>query len=274
MIRRGSVFIARVTHCQLRANCDLARLAAVTQGLPEGSQTWSQLHSWTRGFATSGASAGGTTSSSAAVFTSKPQTLEFDRPVEVPQEGVEQSWWKKWALVAGGYYSKESRLLRGARHAYEAVTEQAGNTALYEAIGLEKRFAHEYSILCIHVWLLLLRLRQEGKEGAELAQMMYEDFQEDVEMRVRASGVKVRLGHHLKELEKSFYGSSMAFDQALEGKEELSAALVRNVYGEESGLQAQASSLANYIKREIACLKITPTEALMTGKFRFSSGLP
>ena len=39
--------------------------------------------------------------------------------------------------------------------------------------------------------MLLLRLRAEAKEGADMAQMMYEDFQEDVEMRVRASGVKV-----------------------------------------------------------------------------------
>lgn len=64
---------------------------------------------------------------------------------------------------------------------------------LHAAVGLEKRFAHEYSMLCIHVWMLLLRLRAEAKEGADMAQMMYEDFQEDVEMRVRASGVKV---HH------------------------------------------------------------------------------
>lgn len=62
---------------------------------------------------------------------------------------------------------------------------------LHAAVGLEKRFAHEYSMLCIHVWMLLLRLRAEAKEGADMAQMMYEDFQEDVEMRVRASGVKV-----------------------------------------------------------------------------------
>ena len=39
--------------------------------------------------------------------------------------------------------------------------------------------------------MLLLRLRAEAKEGSDMAQMMYDDFQEDVEMRVRGSGVKV-----------------------------------------------------------------------------------
>lgn len=56
---------------------------------------------------------------------------------------------------------------------------------------MEYRFATIYSMLCLHVWLVLVRLRVEGKDGKDLAQMMYENFQEDVELRVRAEGVKV-----------------------------------------------------------------------------------
>ena len=53
------------------------------------------------------------------------------------------------------------------------------------------RFAPTYALLCLHVWLALVRLRAEGRDGRDMAQMMYEDFQEDVERRVRAEGVKV-----------------------------------------------------------------------------------
>ena len=59
------------------------------------------------------------------------------------------------------------------------------------AFGLEYRFATTYSLLCLHVWLALVRLRVEAKDGKDLAQMMYDNFQEDVEVRVRAEGVKV-----------------------------------------------------------------------------------
>ena len=59
------------------------------------------------------------------------------------------------------------------------------------AFGLEYRFATTYSLLCLHVWLALVRLRAEGKDGKDLAQMMYDNFQEDVEIRVRGEGVKV-----------------------------------------------------------------------------------
>lgn len=61
----------------------------------------------------------------------------------------------------------------------------------FSAMDLEYRFATTYSLLCLHVWLILVRLRAEGKNGKDLAQMMYENFQEDVELRVRAEGVKV-----------------------------------------------------------------------------------
>ena len=46
-------------------------------------------------------------------------------------------------------------------------------------------------MLSIHIWLLLVRLRAEEKEGKQLAQALYENFTEDVELRVRAEGVKV-----------------------------------------------------------------------------------
>ena len=59
------------------------------------------------------------------------------------------------------------------------------------ALGLPDRFAATYSLLCLHVWLLLVRLRREGDDGRELAQILYEAFQDDVEIRVHAEGVKV-----------------------------------------------------------------------------------
>jgi cytochrome b pre-mRNA-processing protein 3 len=59
------------------------------------------------------------------------------------------------------------------------------------ALGLEQRFANTHSLLCLYVWMTLVRLRAEGRDGKDLAQMLYEDFQDNVEHRVRAEGVKV-----------------------------------------------------------------------------------
>ena len=114
------------------------------------------------------------------------------------------------------------------------------------AISLQPSFAQEHMLLSLHVWMMLVRLRAEGSDGKTSAQLMYEEFTEDVEARLRGTGVKVclclshgsrcmcdccrfpltvaqhglcaqvRIGKHLAELEKMFYGSSMAYDKVCE----------------------------------------------------------
>lgn len=64
-------------------------------------------------------------------------------------------------------------------------------------MGIPGEFQQTHSSLCLHIWLLLVRLRVEGKEGKQLAQMLYDDFQTDVEDRARAAGVRVRLAKQL-----------------------------------------------------------------------------
>lgn len=58
-------------------------------------------------------------------------------------------------------------------------------------VNIGPTFAHRYALLCIHIWFLLVRLRAEGEEGKDIAQMIYENFQEDVEGMVRREGVVV-----------------------------------------------------------------------------------
>ena len=60
------------------------------------------------------------------------------------------------------------------------------------AISLQPSFAQEHMLLSLHVWMMLVRLRAEGPDGKTSAQLMYEEFTEDVEARLRGTGVKVR----------------------------------------------------------------------------------
>eukprot|EP00891_Asterochloris_glomerata_P000456 jgi/Astpho2/456/e_gw1.00011.232.1_t len=142
--------------------------------------------------------------------------------------------------------------------------------ALPAVFGLQKRFANVHSMMCIHMWMLLVRLRAEGQDGRDIAQMAYENFQHDVELRVRAEGVKVRLSKWLTELEQMFYGMSNSFDKALRGEEDFVDALVRNIYGKDETKRPDAQRLYAYIKRELACLKKTPSKQLLDGRVKFS----
>lgn len=59
----------------------------------------------------------------------------------------------------------------------------------YAVFSLEKTFKTTFSLLVLHMWLCLRRLKEEGKEGVELGQYLYEIYNHDLELRVSKAGV-------------------------------------------------------------------------------------
>jgi hypothetical protein len=81
----------------------------------------------------------------------------------------------------------------------------------------------------------------------------------------------VRLGKHLSELEKQFYGSCTAYDRAIgsDPPETLATALWRNVYQGDGGRKGASERLARYVQRGVACLAKTPSAAVLEGRISF-----
>lgn len=77
----------------------------------------------------------------------------------------------------------------------------------------------------------------------------------------------MRLSKWMRELEQTFYGSSAAYDAALSSDaagDALRSALRRNIFLGE-GLPADAARAARYVRHQLACLALTPSEAVMAG---------
>lgn len=61
---------------------------------------------------------------------------------------------------------------------------------LHAVFNLEKTFKTTFALLVLHMWLCLRRLKEEGKEGVEFGQYLYEIYNHDVELRVSKAGVR------------------------------------------------------------------------------------
>ena len=86
---------------------------------------------------------------------------------------------------------------------------------------------------------------------------MHDTFQDDVEARVHAEGVRVRVSKWLNELEQTVYGAFMAYDNALKAPAgELAKVLHRNVFMSQ-GDEAHSRLLERYVRRELGCLSMT-----------------
>ena len=205
------------------------------------------------------------------LFSGKPRSLEI--PAKTPADGAappRQGLLVRLALSLGGFYSKESTNQRAADRLYASAVAQAEDENLMDALQIERSFRGEHAALTLHVWLILSRLRREGARGKELSQVMYDTFQDDVEHRVHAEGVRVRVNKWLNELEQGFYGSALAYDKALQGGAgDLAKVLHRNVYHGE-GDEGRARTLERYVRRELGCLSMTRSEAVLEGRVRFS----
>ena len=59
--------------------------------------------------------------------------------------------------------------------------------------------------------------------------------------------------------------------QAIGGEGDLADALLRNIYGADPGMRKQAEILARYVQRELACLAMTDSTSVMSGKVKFST---
>lgn len=213
------------------------------------------------------------------MFWAKPCSLALaaDSPLRVEEpkyEGIRHIIFK---LLL--FYSKQSKSIRGTNVVYRRIISQVDKPAIYNVFSLEKTFKMTFSLLVLHMWLCLRRLKQDGKEGVEFGQYLYELYNHDVEMRVSKAGVNLLLTRWMKDLEKIFYGNVVAYDAALlpEAKqEELENVLWRNVFSDDGSsipndsAQRAVQAMSRYVRRESACLSLTEKEALYSGNFMFT----
>ncbi|PHT45005.1 hypothetical protein CQW23_14163 [Capsicum baccatum] len=189
------------------------------------------------------------------MFWSKPHSLALapDSPFRV--EDPQYEGFKRFMFKLMLFYSKQSKSIRGANVIYQRVIHQVDRPAMYDVFSLEKTFKTTFSLLVIHMWLCLRRLKQEGKEGVELGQYLYEIYNHDVELRVSKAGVNLLLIKWMKDLEKIFYGNLVAYDAAMlpEAKQdELQNVIWRNVFSDDGTSTPSDAALlpvqASYVK--------------------------
>nr|XP_043607868.1 ubiquinol-cytochrome-c reductase complex assembly factor 1 [Erigeron canadensis] len=214
------------------------------------------------------------------LFRAKPCSLALppDSPLRIEEPTYEGL--RHFLLKMMLFYSKQSKSIRQANVIYRRVVSQVDKPAIYDVFSLERTFRTNFSMLMIHMWLCLRRLKAEGQEGVELGQYVYEIYNHDLETRVSKAGVNLLLSKWMRELEKVFYGNIVAFDTAMlpEAKPgDLQNAIWKNVFAEDGSSKLDAAALPSvmaftrYVRRECTCLSLTDKEAMFTGNFMFTS---
>ncbi|KAJ3689028.1 hypothetical protein LUZ61_018192 [Rhynchospora tenuis] len=214
-----------------------------------------------------------------AMFWSKPCSLALAKDSPLRIEDPDFSRIKRFIFKLLLFYSKQSKSIRGANVVYSRILSQVDKPPIYDVFNLEKTFKTTFSLLVLHMWLVLRRLKEEGKEGTEFGQYLYEIYNHDLELRVAKAGVNLLLTKWMKDLEKIFYGNIVAYDAATtqEAKhEDLANVLWRNIFSEDGSdsmrdaASTSVQAMARYTRRELTCLSMTEKEAMYSGNFLFT----
>jgi cytochrome b pre-mRNA-processing protein 3 len=171
------------------------------------------------------------------------------------------------------------RLFSRERNANRAITE-----ALYASIVAAARqpvFYSEWNVpdtplgrfemLSLHMFLFQHRMHEEIGASRDLAQILIDDFFEDVDHSLRELGIgDMGIPKRMKKLARMYYGRTAAYDDALErgDNEALTAALSRNIRPEAASWP-EAARLADYVVGAVDMLAAQRSDAIRAGEISF-----
>jgi len=157
---------------------------------------------------------------------------------------------------------------------YGAIVEQARQPGFYRDRGVPDTLDGRFDLLVLHAFLVLRRLNGLGPEGQAMAQELADLIFTDMDGNLREIGVgDLSVGKRIKAMAKAFFGRLTVYDKALagvEGGEDLTQALLRNLYGTfPQADPAQAALVAGYVRAADALLAGQGADTLLKGQVSF-----
>lgn len=162
------------------------------------------------------------------------------------------------------YFRREEARRRLVETLHARVSEAARAPGLYQALGVPDTVEGRFETLCLHMFLVLRRLRQLPSPADDVGQDLVNSLFAQLDASLRELGVgDVGVPKRMKSLASAFYGRIAQYDAPLDAGDEagLAQALARNVIGADD--PALAEGLARYVAAGAQGLDGTTLDALL-----------
>jgi cytochrome b pre-mRNA-processing protein 3 len=154
---------------------------------------------------------------------------------------------------------------------YASIVAAARQEALYSDWQVPDTPLGRFEMVSLHMFLFQHRMRMEQGASRDIAQMLIDDFFQDVDHSLRELGVgDLGVPKRMKKLARMYYGRTAAYSDALErdDTEALAAALTRNVRPDAASWP-EAAQLAEYVAGANRALAEQNAESISGGSIRF-----
>lgn len=142
----------------------------------------------------------------------------------------------------------------------------------FEAWGLSHTPAAHFAVLTLHIFLVMQRLKKEGRAGAALSRALVEAMVEGLDADLREQGIgDVGVLKRMKVLMQGFYAALEDYEKALAVPDEraLYGALDKHLFASLSTDEGRCQHAATYVKTQAAHLLQLGFAALEAGEGLF-----
>ncbi|XP_060843175.1 ubiquinol-cytochrome-c reductase complex assembly factor 1 [Rhopalosiphum padi] len=152
---------------------------------------------------------------------------------------------------------------------YEKLVDQIPFDQIMSKLNLPDTFNSWFIITELHLWMIFVRLMNEGTKGTMIRNFLMEALWNDVEFRSKklatvSSDVRHR---QIKELSDQLRGALVGYDEGWLSNDMVLASMVwRRVFNKECNDPEQIELVVKYIRKQMSILQLQTFDSLFTKK--------
>lgn len=193
-------------------------------------------------------------------------TQQTDVGLDAPKDAVS---YQVGSIIGKIKYSlaKYTSVGLTSKKLYECCAEGIYHEEFFKACDMPDTFQSWFYVMQLHIWMILVRLRVEGKHGKNISYKMVELMWKDVEQRMKLIGVEDTSERRetLQEYAQQFFGLIIAYDEGILGHDRvLASALWRNLFYNKHNTDAESlAHMVGYVRRQMQYLDGQNSDTIM-----------
>ncbi|XP_062271477.1 ubiquinol-cytochrome-c reductase complex assembly factor 1 [Scomber scombrus] len=155
---------------------------------------------------------------------------------------------------------------------YTCCVERINYDEFFEKCTLPDTLNSWFLVAQLHVWMCLVRMRQEGREGKYMCRYIVHSMWEDVEQRSKIMGIDAtHRKEGMKAMTETFYAAIFGYDEGILADDTvLAAALWRNLFNYQCDDPKQLEDMVEYVRKQMQYIDALDGEDLMlTGEVKW-----
>ncbi|XP_045079906.1 ubiquinol-cytochrome-c reductase complex assembly factor 1-like isoform X1 [Coregonus clupeaformis] len=152
---------------------------------------------------------------------------------------------------------------------YTCCVERINYDEFFEKCSLPDTLNSWFLVAQLHVWMCLVRVRQEGREGKYMCRYIVHSMWEDVEQRSKIMGIDaIHRKESMRAMTETFYAAIFGYDEGILSDDGvLAAALWRNMFNRQCEDPRQLELMVEYVRKQMQFIDALDGEdLLLTGE--------